>query len=200
MARINFGQRAGITPTPMLLIGTYNDDGTPNAMVATWGVTATWEVVELNLYKVRKTTGNIKTRKAFTVSCVTQETLAQCDYLGTVSGKKCPDKVLRTGLTPVKSELVDAPYFEELPVTMECELLRIDPEEDDISLRILGTVKNVSIDQRVLKDNGKNLDFDKLHPVCWDNFSNDYFVIGERLGRWFTLGKPYNREGFRYEA
>ena len=57
----------------MLLIGTYNDDGTPNAMVATWGVTATWEVVELNLYKVRKTTGNIKTRKAFTVSCVTQD-------------------------------------------------------------------------------------------------------------------------------
>ena len=70
MARIHLGQRAGITPTPMLLIGTYNDDGTPNAMVATWGVTATWEVVELNLYKVRKTTGNIKTRKAFTVSCV----------------------------------------------------------------------------------------------------------------------------------
>ena len=54
MGRINLGQRAGITPTPMLLIGTYNDDGTPNAMVATWGVTATWEVVELNLYKVRK--------------------------------------------------------------------------------------------------------------------------------------------------
>ena len=200
MARIHLGQRAGITPTPMLLIGTYNDDGTPNAMVATWGVTATWEVVELNLYKVRKTTGNIKTRKAFTVSCVTQDTLAQCDYLGTVSGKKCPDKVPRTGLTPVKSELVDAPYFEELPVTMECELLRIDPEEDDISLRILVTVKIVSIVQRVLKDNGKTLDFDKLHPVCWDNFSNDYFVIGERLGRWFTLGKPYNREGFHYEA
>ena len=82
---------------------------------------------------------------------------------------------------------------------MECELLRIDPEEDDISLRILGTVKNVSIDQRVLKDNGKTLDFDKLHPVCWDNFSNDYFAIGGQLGRWFTLGKPYNREGFRYE-
>lgn len=90
MGRINLGQRAGITPTPMLLIGTYNDDGTPNAMVATWGVTATWEVVELNLYKVRKTTGNIKTRKAFTVSCVAKDTLAQCDYPATVSGRKCP--------------------------------------------------------------------------------------------------------------
>ena len=119
MGRINLGQRAGITPTPMLLIGTYNENGTPNAMVATWGVTATWEVVELNLYKVRKTTANIEKRRAFTVSCVTQETLAQCDYLGTVSGKRVPDKLQRTGLTVVKSELVDAPYLAELPVTMD---------------------------------------------------------------------------------
>lgn len=73
MGRINLGQRAGITPAPMLLIGTYNEDGTPNAMVATWCVTATWEVAELNLYKVRKTTANIRQRKAFTVSCVTED-------------------------------------------------------------------------------------------------------------------------------
>lgn len=200
MGRIHLGQRAGITPTPLLLIGTYNADGTPNAMVATWCVTATWEVVELNLYRVRKTTENIRNRRAFSVSCVTRDTLARCDYLGTVSGKKCPDKVIRTGLTTVKSSLVDAPYFEELPVTMECELLRIEPEEDDISLRVLGVVKNVSIDARVLMTDGKTLDFSKLRPVCWDNFSNDYFAVGENLGRWFTLGKPYNREGFRYEV
>lgn len=199
MGRINLGQRAGVTPTPMLLVGTYNEDGSANAMVATWGVTATWEVVELNLYKVRKTTGNIEKRKAFTVSCVTRDVLAECDYLGTVSGKKVPDKVKRTGLTVVESNLVDAPCFEELPVTMECELLRVEPQEDDISVRVLGVVKNVSIDERVLKENKKTLDFDKLHPVCWDNFSNDYFVIGERLGRWFTLGKRFNTEGFRYE-
>lgn len=200
MGRINFGQRAGISPTPMLLIGTYNEDGTPNAMVATWCVTATWEVVELNLYKSRKTTDNIMKRKAFTVSCVTRECLDKCDYLGTVSGRKVPDKVERTGFTVIKNGLVDAPYFAELPVTMECELLRIDPGEDDISVRVLGTVKNVSIDESVLNENGKTLDFDKLYPVCWDNFSNDYFIIGERLGRWFTLGKAYNHEGFHYEV
>lgn len=199
MARINMGQRAGVTPTPMLLIGTYNEDGSVNAMVATWCVTAIWEVVELNLYKVRKTTENIKQRKAFTVSPITQETLKQCDYLGTVSGKKVSDKLARTGLTAVKSSFVDAPYFEELPVTMECELLRIDQQEDDISLRILGTVKNVAVDKRVMKSDGKTLDFEKLRPVCWDNFSNDYFVIGEKVGHWFKLGKEYNHEGFRYE-
>lgn len=193
MARKNFGGRAGITPTPMLLIGTYNEDGTPNAMIGSWCVTATWEVVELNLYKVRKTVENIKRQKAFTVSPVTKSTLVQCDYLGTVSGKKVPDKLQRTGLTAIKSELVNAPYFAELPVTMECELLRIDKQEDDISLRILGTVKNVSIDESVLKQDGKTLDFAKLQPVCWDNFSNDYFVIGENLGRWFTLGKVYDK-------
>ena len=191
MSRINLGQRAGVTPTPVLLIGTYNEDGSPNAMIATWGVTATWEVIELNLYKVRKTTDNIKKRKAFTVSVVTRETLAQCDYLGTVTGKKVYDKIKHTGLTPIKSTLVDAPYFEELPVTMECELLRIDPEEDDISERVLGTVKNVSIDERVLREDGKTLDFDKLHPVCWDNFGDDYFAIGENIGHWFTLGKIF---------
>lgn len=200
MERINMGQRAGVTPTPVLLIGSYNEDGTPNAMIATWCVTATWEVVELNLYKVRKTTENIIKQKAFTVSCVTKETLERCDYLGTVSGKKVPNKLERTKLTVQKSNFVNAPYFEELPVTMECELLRIDPQEDNISLRVLGTVKNVSIDKRVLQPNGKTLDFAKLQPVCWDNFSNDYFVIGENLGRWFTLGKKYNTEGFRYES
>lgn len=192
MSRIDLGQRAGVSPTPVLLIGTYNDDGTPNAMIATWGVTATWEVVELNLYKVRKTTDNIKKRKAFTVSIVTRETLAQCDYLGTVTGKKVPDKIQRAGLTPIKCSSIDAPYFEELPVTMECELLRIEPEEDDISVRVLGTVKNISIDDNYLRDDEKTLDFDKLHPVCWDNFSDDYFAIGENLGHWFTLGKKYS--------
>ena len=200
MAWKNFGGRAGVTPTPMLLIGTYNEDGTPNAMVATWGVSATWEVVELNLYKVRKTVANIERTKSFTVSPITKNTLAQCDYLGTVTGKKVPDKVQRTGLMLIKSKLVNAPYFAQLPVTMECELLRIDREEDDISLRILGTVKNVAIDESVLKQDGKTLDFQKLQPICWDNFSNDYFAIGENLGRWFTLGKEYNREKYVYEG
>lgn len=187
--RKNFGQRAGVTPTPILLIGTYNDDGTPNAMVATWGVTATWEVVELNLYKIRKTTENIKNQKAFTVSIVTKDTLAKCDYLGTVTGKKHSDKVKRAGLTPIKSENVNAPYFKELPVTMECELLRIDKQEDDISVRVLGTVKNISIEESVLTDDKKTLDFAKLQPVVWDNFSDDYFLIGEKLGHWFDMGK-----------
>ncbi|WP_297931551.1 flavin reductase [uncultured Coprobacter sp.] len=191
MSRINLGQRAGVTPTPVLLIGTYNEDGSANAMIATWGVTATWEVVELNLYKSRKTTDNIKREQAFTVSIVTRETLAQCDYLGTATGKKVHDKVKRCGLSPMKSPLVNAPYFRELPVTMECELLRVDPEEDEISERILGTVKNVSIDEQVLKEDKKTLDFSKLHPVCWDNFSNDYFAVGEKLGQWFTLGKVF---------
>lgn len=191
MSRINFGQRAGVTPTPVLLIGTYNEDGSANAMIATWGVTATWEVVELNLYKVRKTTDNIKLRKAFTVSVVTRDTLAQCDYLGTVTAKKDPDKVRRVGLTPLRSGNVDAPYFKELPVTMECELLRIDPEEDDISERVLGVVKNIAIEESVLTDDKRTLDFSKLNPVCWDNFSDDYFAIGENLGRWFTLGKKF---------
>ncbi|HJG98069.1 MAG TPA: hypothetical protein K8W09_02185 [Parabacteroides johnsonii] len=107
------------------------------------------------------------------------------------SKKKVHDKVKRCGLSPMKSPLVNAPYFSELPVTMECELLRIDPEEDEISERILGTVKNVSIDEQVLKEDKKTLDFSKLHPVCWDNFSNDYFAVGEKLGQWFTLGKVF---------
>lgn len=202
MARINFAPRASVTPTPILLIGTYNEDGTVNAMISTWTVTATWDVIELNLYKIRKTTQNIEKRKAFTVSVVTKDFLKQCDYLGTVTGKKIIDKVDRTGLTPVKSEFVDAPYFKELPVTIECELRRIDKQEDDISVRILGNIKNTAIEESVLKldDKGKQtLDFSKLQPVVWDEFSTDYFAVGEKLGHWFKMGKEYNKENLKYQ-
>ena len=201
MARVNFKPRASVTPTPMLLIATYNDDGTVNAMISTWSVTATWEVIELNLYKIRKTTSNIKKMRAFTVAPVTVDFLKQCDYLGMVTGKKIVDKVERVGLTPLKSETVNAPYFKELPLTIECELRRIDPQEDKISVRVLGDIKNVSIEESILKLNDKNeqvVDFEKLKPVVWDEFSCDYFAVGENLGHWFKLGKEYNKEKLKY--
>lgn len=194
MNRKNLGSIPGITPTPLLLVGTYDEEGQPSAMVAVWGVTSTWHIVELNLASDHKTTENITHRKAFTVSIVTKETLDRCDYLGSVSAKLVPDKLKRSGLAPYKSDFVTAPCFRELPLVMECELLRIDAGEDDKSVRVLGTIKNVAADQSILKEDGQTVDFVKLHPVVWDNFSGDYFAVGEDLGSWLRLGVKYQKE------
>ena len=131
-----------------------------------------------------KTTKNILARKAFTVSMADADHVAECDYVGIVSGNSVPDKFSKAGFHAVKSDFVDAPLIEELPVAVECRLKSYDPE----SCRLVGEIVNVSVDEKVLDANGK-VDTAKVRPITFDPFNNDYVVLGEVVGKAFSEGK-----------
>ena len=180
--RKNFGAKPWIFPMPVLVIGTYHEDDTPNAMTAAWGMICDYDKVMLCLAQDHKTVKNIMARKAFTVSIADEKNLVQADYVGVVSGNNAPDKLSKTGWSATKSELVDAPLFAELPLTLECNFLSMDEESECI----IGEIVNVSADESVLTD-GK-IDISKLRAITYDPVHNDYYVITDKVGKAFGDG------------
>lgn len=186
MAKINIGVKPALFPSPVVMCGTYNDDGSVNVMNIAWAGMSASFLVEINILANHKTTENIRKQKAFTLAIATKETMAACDYLGIVSGYKVPDKFEKSGLHATKAKFVNAPVIDELPLAMECELAGIvkGPEE----LRIFGKIVNVQADESVFGDDGK-LDVTKLHAIVWDNFKAGYYEVGEKVGQSFQEGK-----------
>ena len=181
--RKNFGAKAMCYPMPVFMIGTYNEDGTPNVMNAAWGGISEEQEISICVDNAHKTAENLLLRKAFTVSMATAQYMAACDYVGIVSGHKEPDKFAKAGFHATKSEFVDAPLIDELPMALECEVLSYDPA----SCRLVGRIVNVSADESVLGENGK-VDVAKLRPITYDPMNHHYLVLGEKVGQAFHDG------------
>ena len=183
--RKNFGPKPILYPQPVFIIATYNADGTANAMNAAWGGISESNEISMCISDDHKTTENALARGAFTVSMGTADYVAACDYVGIVSGSKVPDKLARAGFHITKSEHVDAPLIDELPMAVECRLKHYDPE----SCRMVGEVVNVCADERVLTD-GK-IDPFKLKPIVFDGMNMTYMTLGEKVGKAFSDGKKF---------
>ena len=183
----NFGAQPLIFPMPVLILGTYDKNGKPNAMNAAWGGTVEADQICISLSS-HATTDNIEVTKAFTVAFGTADTVVPCDYVGIVSAGKEPEKMQKAGFTTRKSEFVNAPVINELPVTLECELLRIDGDASKDEFHYIGKIVNVVADDKVLDDKG-NIDIMKLRPICYDPSNHGYHVIGEKVGQAFSDGK-----------
>ena len=180
--RQNFGPKPILYPQPVFILAAYNADGSANAMNAAWGGISDNDEVTLCVSAEHKTTEALLARKAFTVSMGTEDTVIPCDYVGVVSGNDVPDKLIRAGFHAVKSEFVDAPLIEELPMAVECELKRYDPE----SGCLVGRVVNVCADERVLTD-GK-IDPARLKPIIFDGANLTYMGLGKVVGQAFHDG------------
>ena len=180
--RKNFGAKPMLYPMPVFIIGTYNTDGTPNAMNAAWGGIADTERISICLDDHR-TTRNILERKAFTVSMADAANVLPADYVGIVSGDKVPDKVAKAGWHVTKSEFVDAPLIDELPMALECTLIGYDEETD----LLIGKIVNVCAEERILTD-GK-IDLGKFRPITYDPCGHGYYTLGEKVGQAFSDGK-----------
>lgn len=181
--RKNFGAKAMCYPMPVFIIGTYGADGTPDAMNAAWGGISEEQEISICISADHKTTENILARKAFTVSMATAEYMTACDYVGIVSGNKVPDKFAKAGFHATKSDFVDAPLIDELPMALECQLCSYDPE----NCRLVGKIVNVSAEESVLGENGK-VDVSKLRPITYDPMNHHYLVLGEKVGQAFHDG------------
>ncbi len=181
--RKNFGAKAILYPMPVLIIGTYDENGTPNAMNAAWGGISEETQISICVSEGHKTTKNILARGAFTVSVADAENVIACDYVGVVSGNRDPDKIETAGWHTVKSDFVDAPLFEELPMALECKLLSYDAE----SCRLVGEIVNVCAEERILDENGK-IDLTKFSPITYDPVHHTYRKLGEVVGQAFCDG------------
>ena len=181
--RKNFGAKTWLYPMPVLIVGTYDECGNPNAMNAAWGGIYDTGLLMVCLADDHKTTENINKTGAFTVSFATTDTVASCDYVGIVSANDVPDKFARAGFSAKKSEFVNAPIINELPMTVECELLKFN--EDGICI---GKIINVSADESVISEDGK-IDAKLLSPIIYDSATHAYWSFGEKIGRAFSDGK-----------
>ena len=181
--RKNFGAKTMCYPMPVYIIGTYNADGTPNAMNAAWGGITEEEQITICVDSGHKTAENLMARKAFTVSMATVSQMAACDFVGIVSGNKEPDKFRKAGFHATKAQLVDAPLIDELPMALECEVISYDVD----TCRLVGKIVNVCADESVLGENGK-IDAAKLQPITFDPVSHSYLALGEKAGQAFHDG------------
>ena len=151
--RRNFGAKAILYPMPVLIIGTYDENGKPNAMNAAWGGISEETQISICVDDGHKTAKNVVKTGVFTVSIADAENVVACDYVGIVSGNKEPDKIEKVGWHATKSAFVDAPLFDELLMALECKLISYDEE----TCRLVGEIVNVCADERILDENDKIL-------------------------------------------
>lgn len=178
--RKNIKTTEAIFPMPVLMIATYNEDGTVNVMNAAWGTMFSRNEVMLNLTETHKTVKNIKQRKAFTVSIADADYVTEADYFGVVSGNNYENKFAKSGLTATKSEHVDAPIINEFPLCMECEFEKYD------DCGVVGKVVNVSADEKII--NGDTIDIDKVGAIAFDPYTHGYYKVANRVGEAFKDG------------
>ena len=181
--RKDFGAKTWMYPLPVLIVGTYDKDGKADAMNAAWGGIYDANKVVLCLSADHKTTKNIKEKDAFTVSFADEKNVIACDYVGIVSANKEPDKMKKAGFTTTKSAYVDAPIINELPMALECRLVKFNEDGN-----VIGEIVNVSADESVLDENGM-VDPSKLRPITFDPVNNGYLVLGQRVGSAFSDGE-----------
>lgn len=173
-----------IFPMPVLLVATYNEDGTIDVMNAAWGTMLDREHVALNLTETHRTVENIKRSKGFVVHIADAAHVVEADYFGVVSGKTEKNKFANSGLTATRSTLVDAPIINELPIALECEF--IEYQSDDTGIGVIGRVLQTSVETDKMKD-GK-VDIDALQAITFDPYTHGYYLVAKRVGEAFKDG------------
>lgn len=182
----NFKPKAWLLPQPVLIIGTYNADGTPNAMNAAWA--GQWDMNEIMISMgSHATTANLNRCGDFTVAFATEETMTAADFVGIVSSKNDPDKIKKTGWTAIRGENANAPIFTDFPMTLECRI-KEKLYESETGYYIIAEILNILCDEQFLADDGKP-DVEKMHLITFDPIHNGYISLGLRTGSAFHDGR-----------
>lgn len=181
--RKNFGAKPYLYPQPVLIVAAYGDDGVPNAMNVAWGGMIESNKISMCVGSNHKTVKNILSAGAFTIGVGTVPKVVSCDYVGIVSGNDESNKLEKAGFTVTKSEFVEAPIINELPMCIECRLLSYSEETS----QLIGEIMNVNADESILTDGV--IDSKKLQAIMYDPISHQYLKVGESVGHAFEVGK-----------
>lgn len=184
----SLGAKTLIYPIPVWIVGSYDKDGKPNAMTIAWGGICCSKppCVAIALRKATYNTyGSVMEKKAFTLNVPSEQYAKEADYFGTVSGKNV-DKFYATKLTPVRSELVDAPFILEFPLVLECKV--IHTFEIGLHTQFIGEILDVKSEESMLGENGLP-DIGKIKPILFVPIALTYHKAGEYIGDAFSIGK-----------
>lgn len=184
--RKDLGKQPAVFPMPVLMVAAYDGKGTVQVMNAAWGMICGMDKVALFIDEDHATTKAVRQTKAFTVSLADRSHMDVADYYGIATGNKMPDKFEKSGCHAEKSAHVNAPVITEFPVALECELAEIVETENLHA--VVGTIVNVSADEKVLAENGK-VDPVKLNALIFDQFQSGYYVATEKVGQAWNAGK-----------
>lgn len=183
----SLGAKTILYPTPVLIVGSYDGQGRPNIMAVAWGGICSSQPpsIAISMREATYSHGNITATQAFTVNIPSVAQVKQADYAGIASGRH-GDKFAAAGLTPVKSDLVNAPYIKEFPLVIECKVLHTF----DLGLhkQFIGQILDVKADENILDEDG-NIDVAKLQPFMFSPGDSGYYRIGEFIGKAFSIGK-----------
>lgn len=187
----SLGPKTLLYPTPVWVVGTYDKEGRPNVMTVAWGGICCSKppCAAVSLRKATYSYGNIVERKAFTVNVPSEMHAREADYFGLVSGRN-EDKFRATGLTPVRSDVVDAPYVKEFPLVLECKV--IHTLEIGLHTQFVGEIMDVKSDESVLNEKGLP-DIEKVRPLVFSPEVRRYHGVGNYLGEAFSLGKNFRK-------
>ena len=182
----SFAPKPWVAPQPVLIIGTYNEDGKANAMNAAWG--GQWDMKEIMISMGKhQTTDNLNRNGEFTVAFATTDTMVASDFVGIVSAKNDPEKMAKTGWKSVKAEKVNAPVFTCFPMTMECRIKeKIDESAE--GYYIIAEIVNILVDENYLAEDG-NPDIEKIQLITFDPVHHGYIQLGKKVGQAFSDGK-----------
>ncbi len=185
--KTSLGPRTIVYPTPVFVVGTYDAEGRPNVMTVAWGGICCSKppCVSIAVRKATYTYGNLVERKAFTISIPSRDHVAEADYFGIASGRD-EDKFTVSGLTPVRSQVVDAPYVDEFGLVLECSVVHV--AELGLHTLFVGEIKDVKADEDALGEDGK-VSSEKIQPFSWAPSENRYYALGDDLGKGFSIGK-----------
>ena len=185
--KISLGPKPLVYPTPVFIVGTYDAAHKPNVMAVAWGGICCSKppCVAISVRAATYTYGNLMERKAFTVNIPSRDHVEAADYIGMASGRDV-DKFAVTGLTPVGSDLVDAPFVAEFPLSLECKVVHV--AELGLHTLFVGEILDVKIEESCLDADGKPSG-ELLRPFSWAPGDNQYYGLGEKLGRGFSVGK-----------
>ncbi len=184
--RKNLGAKPWLYPQLVMIIGTYDKEGKPNAMNAAWGGMADYNKIMVCMSN-HKTTENIGINKEFTISIGDADHVVECDYVGIVSANKDPKKMEKSGFTTRKAEFVNAPIINELPLCIECRLDKI--VEEDL---YIAEIINVNADEKILDEKG-NICLDKFTPISYDSSTHGYYKVQGRVGNAFKDGRKLDK-------
>lgn len=183
----SLGAKTLVYPSPVLVVGSYDAEGKPNAMTASWGGICCSQppCVAVSLRQATQTHANILLHKAFTISVPSETYLKEADYFGVVSGRTI-NKFAATKLTPLKSKLVEAPYIKEFPLVLECRL--VDVTDIGVHSQFIGEILDAKADEEILGDSGA-VEMHKLQPLLFNPDTQSYFAVGRQVGKVFSAGK-----------
>ena len=181
--RKNFGPQNWLYPMPVLIVGSWNSDGSANAMTAAWGGIHDTNKIAVCVDPGHLTADNIVRTGCFTVSIGDAAHVTACDYFGIVSGREDQDKIAKAGVHAIPAEHVNAPLFDEFAMTLECRLISFDNQTGCTVAEIV----NISADERILDENGK-ISAEKLDPLIFDAVCHTYRKLGAVAGLAFKDG------------